>query len=1644
MENLYRSIENLYIYMEYDTEYEESSQSSQACSADAGRLEVASIMGEQFELPQGLAENADIFKEFFSVSTWQSLNSSERAYLQQFLPTFPENDSYEKNITLRRLFNRENFKFGSPLLKFHNHLKNGHYRPDIAHLRYLMKKAERRQYKEQRKRHCFDLLKEVIVGRREVLEAAYNSPMGPIKIPKNYCSYNPAVDPILQRVKKRYFQELSAVRSEVGEYSQSSEDENYQDGAPRMLSKKQKQKLSLLESSLLSTDMTMVVSTMSTKPNGFDLESNVTITSNPYEVNEEQFKKMLLTHKKRRMNNEKHIELNTTGITLNDVAMRTQFGHKRLLSKSNSYGSSGGHGFVEKHKKRGSHNQSQHRSKGSHENHDQDSGPKKMKRQEMEVEFENKSDSSTDDEISSAVFISEPEKNIIDVEYSSPTNIPQNQKLIGKQVLNARHQMPGPMSGGSDTAPTTKPEVNESVNANVTTEEESLRDLKYIRTSELVQDTNVSFFSLLRDIICSSPNHRMTLEKIEHHLKSWESNPISPLNDWFTSVDEPWTSLLESALSFLSADYPDLQPNDFVPYIEYKPQIQSYQWIGAGRDSDSHLLNLCSHWLERKDHIHRTTVVDDGIRHQEEVVEESFEETEEPKEESIEDYVPPPRCPTSWTVRLSSAEERKIFQEQESERFENPHKAFTYRMHGYESVVGPVKGIYNTQTSSSVLKPRGHNLLTVNRPSYVTILALVRDAAARLPNGEGTRADICLLIRDSQYLDLSEAAENTLQGVVSGALDRLHYEVDACVKFDTKRKLWIYLHRRRSEAEMEKIHQQYQGMVKTVKKPPRKKGVRKADLLETKEKEIVPVKDNGEQKRKVKVKQNMVVQPMLRNVDTQIFQTPIATEAKVQEEKQETSGSTEPQVEDFMVMENRVLEDLMTLGCETYASPADSSLPMVATKSEMTDIEVDTSETKVKGTTGKMPGQSLLNQELLNKNAVVQSHNLRVLKAKQTKPGILNVLPPGERLQTTGEGQSVVGHILKTENRSQEIMTSAGKKIIIQTSFSGGRTPVKFVTANANPLGRKVVATKQAAPSQIQRLTPALSKMTTLPQQQQQVRTVVPQQQDGGAIHGVVKTAPAAQFVQNSGLVATHVKGLSSGTQFLTATGQKVQIIASSPQNLGQIQSIHLGSGQNILTSNAGNIASPGTTNLIGNIQQVQLLTSAGQIITKALPASGLTDEKGSEIKISSPALKMNSAGGAAGVATIRNAITGQQLQMTIAKSAAGKGLKNVKMVACQPGVSDGNTKSVSLLTTNQQKQALEKKDIKEQKIVVQKSSGQVPGKLSTQLLNVSSVQLLNPRTNTGQIQTITKPMLNKNSAPILTGVKLVNTQQGGIPFLVKMVATSSTVVQNTIQSGKPTATHISKISPAITQASGGPNKVQNRPAQIISMESLLQNAGHLRVASAGKGTPSLIQIPSSTDGVPQFAVVSQGNVISVSGQPRVIQTQQLNASQSQTQLATNTVLNQSKSIVNKAAGSTQSGTGVRVGSTVNLATIAGKPMILTSGTKAQGQHQNVILASQNAGSNQAIVLTQGNMRTQNNSGTVTLVQQGATQQILLPAGFQGGTINLKSFPGVKVIPFTGTTQKGRQQVYARIVKSGGQNSPQPSTAAGESTPGEE
>ena len=86
---------------------------------------------------------------------------------------------------------------------------------------------------------------------------------------------------------------------------------------------------------------------------------------------------------------------------------------------------------------------------------------------------------------------------------------------------------------------------------------------------------------------------------------------------------------------------------------------------------------------------------------------------------------------------------------QEAERYKNPEKPWVYyNFDGTTSIVGPVVKKKPPQSQ----KPREHAQLHSTRPSIVTLLCLARDAAARLPDAVGTRADILELIQHSQYL----------------------------------------------------------------------------------------------------------------------------------------------------------------------------------------------------------------------------------------------------------------------------------------------------------------------------------------------------------------------------------------------------------------------------------------------------------------------------------------------------------------------------------------------------------------------------------------------------------------------------------------------------------------------------------------------------------------------------------------------------------------------------------------------------------------------------------------------------------------------------------------------------------------------------
>nr|XP_004564088.2 nuclear factor related to kappa-B-binding protein [Maylandia zebra] len=304
---------------------------------------------------------------------------------------------------------------------------------------------------------------------------------------------------------------------------------------------------------------------------------------------------------------------------------------------------------------------------------------------------------------------------------------------------------------------------------------------EYLSSPVPVEEIVASFFSLLENILRTEGPASTSV--LEEKVQIWQSSPASSINAWFSSAS-CWSDLVVQALQFLAGETKDgmmALPSGFSPFVEFSDECQQWRWIGPTQDTEKDLSALCQLWLDSKDFIVKTE-----------------------NEETLDMTSPTPRLSTDYVVRPSTGDERQVFQVQEQQRYNQPHKAFTFRMHGFESVVGPVKGVFDKEMSLN--KAREHTLLRSDRPPYVTILSLVRDAAARLPNGEGTRAEICELLKDSQFLapDVTSAQVNT---VVSGALDRLHYEKDPCVKYDIGRKLWIYLHRNRSQEEFERIHQ---------------------------------------------------------------------------------------------------------------------------------------------------------------------------------------------------------------------------------------------------------------------------------------------------------------------------------------------------------------------------------------------------------------------------------------------------------------------------------------------------------------------------------------------------------------------------------------------------------------------------------------------------------------------------------------------------------------------------------------------------------------------------------------------------------------------------------------------------------------------
>lgn len=936
---------------------------------------------------------------------------------------------------------------------------------------------------------------------------------------------------------------------------------------------------------------------------------------------------------------------------------------------------------------------------------------------------------------------------------------------------------------------------------------------------------------------------------------------------------DSWLDLLPSVVHFLAGEFVD-QPDDFVPYIEYKPNLNIYQWIGAGRDSDQHLKQLCEYWLTRRNEM--------GIRpppkqeietvrgKQNNVV--PIEEIRSPQVERALSPPPPPRCSTKWVVQKATPDEMAEFRKQERKRFEHPEKAFTYRMYGYESVVGPVKGIYTQIPALS--KARGHNMLTTDRPSFVTILTLVRDATARLPNGEGTRADICELLKSSQYICPS-ASETVLQTIVSGALDRMHTENDPCVRYDSKRKIWIYLHRNRTEEEFEIMHQQFQGLSKHKKQSNRKTKVKTPKTPESNLTENNPPADCSEllvtqsapvplaanavipigttPKKKVTIKtipaQGIVSISNANLTSTNVQSTIPATVKLAQSPVIISSMSSLPvpalsSINSSAISTNPppLINKVITTQKKTIVKPELVPIQQLNESNiETMDIETNLENTPIiisKSPTVQNPAAQITGI-ILDKN---QKINTKIV-GKPTI-GIVSAAPTSAQIKvsTTGGIQTLhvsPGHtLIKSPQGQTTLLQTSGNQSILTTNqqvrrpqqakalppLVAAQSPTNHSYVIPISIGKNINKTFQPIVTQTTKsISPKTIKTSTVPilatsnslQRTSLLQTQSPQIVSVSGNKTIIRTntIPAGKSLINPSVVA-------AANRQQQTTMQIIQTKSLPQQNI---------------------IVSPSGTNVIASNSKATIVGTSPPIMVQKI------------IAVSKPG----------GTTTSGVAVT--------SSSPTSIGNVNTIGTTTPPGTSLINPQIIQIHQSNQDKTSPAK---------VQTISTANLTPLQQQSLLQTINKQIRVQGGTGQSNLIIKPQvltqIQKQIQPGQIQLTPVQTSSSLIDAQIQLVTTTSPSIAQPIISRatiKPTTSLVqttsttSPITSVRTISANSPiiGKVIDQSGQIISLENLVQqkqvNVPSVRIAS-GKAGQNLIQLTGAPGSqMTQYAVVSSKNL---------------------------------------------------------------------------------------------------------------------------------------------------------------------------------------
>lgn len=317
---------------------------------------------------------------------------------------------------------------------------------------------------------------------------------------------------------------------------------------------------------------------------------------------------------------------------------------------------------------------------------------------------------------------------------------------------------------------------------------------------------------------CESKGVEMSKQAEEKNLPSLNINQIvsrvrlRPGDRCILETEEPLIDLVREVLKIFSCKTAPLGAKGWKPLTTYTKSSKRWSWIGPvslnfSMDDCAVIDTASEAWcLTRKIIVKMVDCFANRLKNDQEALKRIGCLPSPPlvlfmQPANAEDRFKAlkPHDKSLITISPSSDQVKTYFREEEIVRYLIPERAFSYTaLDGRKSMVAPLR-LCSGKPSG---KARDHFMLKKTRPPYVTVLGLVRDAAARLPGKMGTRADVCTLLRDSQYV-VDDISDYQVNQVMSGALDRLHYEVDPCVKFDRHRHLWVYLHGEREEEGFE-------------------------------------------------------------------------------------------------------------------------------------------------------------------------------------------------------------------------------------------------------------------------------------------------------------------------------------------------------------------------------------------------------------------------------------------------------------------------------------------------------------------------------------------------------------------------------------------------------------------------------------------------------------------------------------------------------------------------------------------------------------------------------------------------------------------------------------------------------------------------